>query len=237
MTFKIRLLFLVLSLTLISACTISEASSESRQEVVIDDQSQQENPNEITITEDDVKRQVLQNLSTGTNPPEQTIIADDKSKITTTFDGYGNKTETRCFVNHPRLDCIVVKTPAQGKKQIIIYPFGNGAKYLDENSSDKALTASPDELANLAGVSETRDDIAKKPVSPYGGKEDSTNLRPLPGSAFPVLPKQMPQVPVEDTSAQTEEEAPSETEKSRIPNLSWKIKILFRLIFNGQKNF
>ena len=206
MTFKIQLLFLVLSLTLISACTISEASSESRQELVIDDQSQQENPNEITITEDDVKRQVLQNLSTGTNSPEQTIIADDKSKITTTFDGYGNKTETRCFVNHPRLDCVAVMTSANGKKQTLVYPVGSGAKNLPENSAVKALTASADELANLVGVSETRDDIAKKPVSPYGGKDDSTNLRPLPSSAFPVLPKQIPQTPVEETAAQTEEE-------------------------------
>ena len=62
-------------------------------------------------------------------------------------------------------------TPVDGKKQVIIYPFGNGAKYLDENSSEKALSASPDELANLAGITETRTDIAKKPVSPYGGRK------------------------------------------------------------------
>ena len=197
MTVKIYIFILIISLTFISACTTSQGSPENQQEIVIADETTNQNKDELVITDADLNGKVLQNSSNEKKPEEQTVVLEDNSKITTTFDGYNNKTETRCFVNHPRLDCIVVKTPAQGKKQIIIYPFGNGAKYLDENSSEKALSASPDELANLAGISETRDDIARKPVSPYGGKNDSANLRPLPSSEFPVFPKQISQVSVE----------------------------------------
>lgn len=197
MTIKIYLLLIVVFSVLMSACSIGEASSGGRQEVVFDDGSGRQNPNEIVITNDDLNRKEILEISGGKKTQEQTVTAGDKSKITTTFDGYGNKTETRCFVNHPRLDCVVVMTPANGKKQTLVYPVGSRAKDLPENEAEKALTASADELAILAGVRETRDDIAKKAVSPYGRKKDSSSLRPLPSSEFPAFPKIIPQTPVE----------------------------------------
>jgi hypothetical protein len=197
MTIKIYLLIIVAFTALMSACAIGEASSGGRQEVVFDDGSGRQNENEIVITEADINERKLAVISGAKKPQEQTVIAEDKSKITTTFDGYGNKTETRCFVNHPRLDCVTVTTPANGKKQTLVYPVGSGAKNLPENAAENALTASPDELANLAGVSETRDDLAKKSVSPYGRKKDTQSLRPLPDSEFPAFPKTIPQTSVE----------------------------------------
>ena len=208
MTVVNYIFILVFSLTLMSACTTGQASPENQQEIVIADETNHQNKDEIVITDADFNGKVLQSPSDQKKFEEQTVILEDNSKITTTFDGYNNKTETRCFVNHPRLDCIVVKTAVEGKKQITIFSVGSGAKHLDENSSEKALTASPDELANLAGISVTRDDIAKKPVSPYGGKNDSADLQPLPSSAFPVLPKQISPASVEETSVQTEENPP-----------------------------
>ncbi len=200
MTIKIYLLVIVVFSVSMSACSIGEASSGGRQEVVLDDGNRKQNKNEIVITEADLNRKEILEISGGKKPGEQTVTAADKSKITTTFDGYGNKTETRCFVNHSRLDCVVVMTPANGKKQTLVYPVGGRAKDLPENEAENALTASADELANLAGVQETRDDIAKKAVSPYGRKKDSqSQLRPLPSSEFPVFPKMIPPTPVETT--------------------------------------
>lgn len=203
MTVKIYLLVFIILSSLLSACTIGEASTGSRQEVVIDDGSGGKNNDEIVITDADVNEKELLEFYREGKPQEQTVIAADKSKITTTFDNYGNKTETRCFVNHPRLDCVVVMTPANGKKQTTVYPVGNGAKYLPADQADKALTASADELADIAGVQETRDDIARKPVSPYGGKKDAPELRPLPSSEFPVFPRTVQ--PVETVEEQETE--------------------------------
>jgi hypothetical protein len=205
MTIKIYLLVIVVFSVLMSACAIGEASSGGRQEVVLEDGSGRQNKNEVVITDADVNEKDLAAISGEKKAREQTVTAGDKSKITTIVDTYGNKTETRCFVNHPRLDCVVVTTSAKGKKQTLVYPVGNGAKNLPESDAEKALTASADELANLAGVQETRTDIARKPVSPYGRKKDSSALRPLPSSEFPVFPKMIPQTPVETIEDQVQE--------------------------------
>lgn len=198
MNFKISLFFLILFSALLSACTIGQASSDKRQEIVFADETERQNPNEITITESDLKQLSLPNSSDGKTSQEQTEITDNNSKITTTVDSYGNKTEMRCFINHPRLDCVLVTTSANGKKETLVYPVGSGAKKLSENAAEQALTASPDELASLAGAYETRADVAKKNISPYSGKNDSGGaLRPLPSSAFPAFPNQIPQTVVE----------------------------------------
>jgi hypothetical protein len=213
MTIKIYLLVIVVFSAFMSACAVGEASSGGKQEVVFDDGSSRQNKNEIVITDADIDERDLAAISGEKTSREQTVIAADKSKITTTFDTYGNKTETRCFVNHPRLDCVVVMTPANGKKQMLVYPVGSGAKDLPENEAEKVLTASADELANIAGVYETRDDIAKKPVSPYGRKKGSQTLRPLPSSEFPVFPKMIPQTPVETIEEDQVQENASKTSK------------------------
>lgn len=217
MTIKIYLLVLVVFSALISACTTGQASSGGREEIVFDDGNSKQNKNEIVITDADINEKDLAAISGEKKPREQTVIADDKSKITTTFDTYGNKTETRCFVNHPRLDCVVVTTPANGKKQTLVYPVGSGAKNLPENEAGKALTASPDELANLAGISETRNEIAKKSVSPYGRKKDTQSMRPLPSSEFPIFPKTIPQTPVE-TTEEDQVQVEATTSKPEIEN-------------------
>jgi hypothetical protein len=213
MTLKKYLFILIAFSSLLSACAIGEASS-GRQEVVIDDGGGRQNENEVVITDADLNEKALLQSSGEKKSREQTVIADDKSKITTMFDTYGNKTETRCFINHPRLDCVVVTTPAKGKKQTLVYPVGSGAKNLPENEAEKALTASADELADIAGVQETRDDIARKPVSPYGRKKaDSSQLRPLPSSEFPVFPKMIPQTPVERIEEEQVEKSDSKPTK------------------------
>ena len=219
MNFKIYLFLLVLFSALLSACTMGQASTGRRQEIVIADEIQQSNPDEIIITENDIKAVSPQNSSNGNTSQEQTVTTDSDSKTTTTVDSYGNKTETRCFTNHPRLDCVMVTTSAGGKKEILIYPVGSGAKKLSENAAEQALTASPDELASLAGAYETRADVAKKSISPYNGKNDfSGALRPLPSSAFPAFPNQIPQTVVEQVEDEPAVKNTSESPKPEFEN-------------------
>ena len=220
MSFKTHLIILIALTAVFSACATNQSSSDSRQEVFITEENSGKNSNEVVISDVDLRGQQLQNSSAGNNAQqqqqEQTIIAEDNSKITTLVDSYGNKTETRCFVNHPRLDCVSVMTPAAGSKEVLVYPVGSGAKKIPEDAAAQALTAPPDELANLAGVYQTRDDVARKSVSPYGGKKDNANLRPMSSSEFPVFPKQVSDVPVEPTEEiQTEKtgENPPKQEK------------------------
>lgn len=212
MFIKILLLTSIALSAFVSACSVSQASTEGRQEIVLEDVNAGQKTDEITITDADLKPEVLKN-SSGNNFVEQTVTAADNSKITTNGDAYGNKTETRCFANHPRLDCVSVMTSADGKKQTLIYPVGSGAKHLAEDAAGKALTASADELADLGGITQTRSDLARKQISPYanGNKNDNTVLRPMPSSEFPVLPKQVSQPAVE----QVEENQSNENESAK----------------------
>lgn len=193
-----------------SACTIGKASSERREEIFFDDRSQAKSSNEILINNADLNKRASQISTAKKNSQEQTIIASDKSKITTMIDSYGNKTETRCFVNHPRLECIVVQTSPDGKKQTVVYGAGQGAKILPENMADRALTASADELASSAGITETRSSLASQPISPYGGKDSNKSLQPMPSYKFPIqIPKNQ-----QFQNAETQQNSETTTENS-----------------------
>ena len=213
MSIKIYIFILVLFLVSMSACTIGRASPEKREEVFFDDGSKSKNSNERLITNADLNRQASQISTAKKNLPGQTVIASDKSKITTMIDSYGNKTETRCFVNHPRLECIVVQTSPDGKKQTVVYGAGQGAKILPENLAGQALTASADELASSAGITETRSSLAGKPVSPYGGKDNNKSLQPMPSYKFPIpIPKNQ-QFQTPETQQNTETTTENSSDK------------------------
>lgn len=204
---KVHFLILILSLSLISACTTSRASSENNEEVVIEGNNGGQNKDEIVITDADLNGLSPQNSPDGTNTQELIVAGEDKSKVTTMIDTYGNKTEKRCWVNHSRLDCIVIQTSAGGKKEILLYPVGSGAKILPENNVEQALTATADELANLAGVTSTRTEVAKRPISPYGTNADKNSLRPLSSSEFQIFPKQISPPAIDQTGEGTEDDA------------------------------
>src|SRR5262245_21246730 len=42
-------------------------------------------------------------------------------EIKTTYDAFGNKTEIRLFLNHPRLKQIMLRTLADGQRQVYLY--------------------------------------------------------------------------------------------------------------------
>lgn len=213
MTVKIYIFILILFSVSMSACTIGQASSETREVIFFDDKNQAKSSNEILINNPDLNKRASQIYTAKKNSQEQTIIASDKSKITTMIDSYGNKTETRCFVNHPRLECIVVQTSPDGKKQTVVYGAGQGAKILPENMADQALTASADELASSAGITETRSSLANKPVSPYGGKDNNKSLQPMPSYKFPIQIPQNQQFQKEETQQNTETTTENSSEK------------------------
>ena len=91
-------------------------------------------------------------LTSGNGSRQQTRILGDNSKLNTMYDGFGNKTEARCFNNHPRLTCIVMSSAVNGQRRAMVYGQSGDIKELPEDMLDKATTASPDEIANMAGI-------------------------------------------------------------------------------------
>jgi hypothetical protein len=174
-----------------TGCSNSEAAAP-RQEVVLDDGKPKdaEDQNEVVI-DDSALRAGGPGLSTASKSSTEEEVAGDGSKITVMTDGYGNKSETRCFANDSRVKCVVVETNA-AKKSVIVTVYGQigVTKTLPGEKLKDALTASADKIASAAQLVELpqQADVTKM-LPKNGGSED---LKPLPSSAFPVLPANIP---------------------------------------------
>ena len=216
-----KLIFYILLLAVAAtslACTTGSAASENQNEVVFDDgYSANTFSGEVVIDDFAFQAENGQILTTTESTEEMTRTLADNSQIIVRYDGYGNKTETRKFVNHSRITELFIRTAANGQKQIYVYGYTKDVKNLPADMSDRVFTASADEIADAAGLNETR------------SSEDITNFRkqvktlqPLPSSNFPVQVPQTvqpqraaePAVPVlpEDNQAVSEQlKAPAQT--------------------------
>jgi len=198
--------------TLVASCansSISGDKSANSEEVIFDDGYKTSDDNEIIIDENDFGNQERAGWTSDANSQETIKIAFDNSKITTVFDRYGNKTETRNFNNNPRLAFIVLRTSATGGKQVFVYGQNGDVKSLPENMLDKILTAPADEIANSAGIynkAATSSSFAQNYQQP-----NVTTLKPLPGSQFPMQNQQVEQSPPEEI------ESPADTTGKTAP--------------------
>ncbi len=198
------------------ACSsINKDESVNAEEVIFDDGYNTPAENEVIIDDINFEGQERIVSATGGNSQETIKIASDNSKISTTFDVYGNKTEIRTFNYNPRLSFIVLQTSADEKKQVFVYGQNGDVKSLSEGMLDKVLTASADEIANSAGILQQQRQMSisvqNKPLP------DSTSLRPLPRYNFPVQNQQVEPVEKEEKSVgaqqpllQNKEAAPEE---------------------------
>ena len=130
-------------------------------------------------------------LTSGNGSQEQTKILDDNSKLNTMYDGSGNKTEARCFNNHPRLTCVVLTSAVNGQRQVLVYGQNGDIKELPEDMIDKVTTASGDEIANSAGIyaaqqqtSQTRyaqtTSVPTYPATRRPAEDSQTSIQNLP---------------------------------------------------------
>lgn len=167
------------------------------------------NNNEVVITDADLVDRNKQVSTTQERTQMAKRLLPDKSEIETMTDGYGNKTETRFFKEHPRLRCVILRTSAEGNQEVTVYGFGSDTKVVAD-LGDKALTASGDEIANAAqltvtrGTSETPNFMKKR--------SNQTSLQPLPSSAFQKPRSQViqPNETVEPETADTSENSPKQ---------------------------
>lgn len=180
-----------------SASCSKKNDAEFSGEVVIDEGYKPASGDEIVIDERSFAQSDAGDSGQRSGHQERTRIIADNSKITTMFDGYGNKTETRFFDNNPLLLSITVRTSVSGEKQVSVYAQNGMVNRLPENMFDRVLSSSANDLAAAAGIFEGRRE-------PTIVQSNQPPLQPMPSYKFPVqtpLPQTQP-LPAETTEAE-----------------------------------
>lgn len=194
---------------MLTSCSNSdnaESSSAQSDEVVFDDGYKTTVEGEIVIDDESFEGKEKAIETDGKSSQEITRIAQDGSKLEVMYDGFGNKTETRYFYNNQLLRQILLRTRADGSRQVFVYGQNGTVESLPDNMLDKVLTAPASELANAAGIFEG----LKEPAFTQSSQTLSvTALKPLPSSQFPIRNQQV----VQALTPETEESSDSNDEK------------------------
>ncbi len=140
---------------------------------------------EIVIKDDDFDGLNTEKETTEKSSEEISKLDSDGSKITTMYDGYGNKTETKVFGNDSRLKMVIVRTSADGSKQVFVYGHNGEVKSVPQNMFDKVLKSPSGEIANAAQIYETREDKERRKEELAQRKID--RQRELANNDFPVI--------------------------------------------------
>ncbi len=88
--------------------------------------------------------------------------SNDNSTIQTSFDGAGNKVETREFSKNPLVKKVVVRTGVDGRVKIFVYAHNGKVKHLSKQEYERVLTAPGNEVASAAKIYESREDRDRK---------------------------------------------------------------------------
>jgi hypothetical protein len=206
MSIKFTLLFLVILLTLFSACSRQkmkevslggkdDATQTKKGEVVFDDlKLSDENASEINKANH-------QNLS---------LAGTDNSEIVVMEDNFGNRVETRTFRSHQRVTCVILSTHADGKKEIKVYGQNGELRTLPADMLDRVMTARGDEIANAAGIYQGRQ-MQVRNLPPVANQTDGPRITVLPPIRLPQ-PEPQESVNVQPDSTVGQQTAPDTTE-------------------------
>lgn len=212
-------LAVILCASLFAACSGKGESSGAGDVVVIEDGYSAKTKDEIVIGDADFIAVSTSNAGEKISSSELTKIASDSSRIDTMYDGYGNRTDTRCFNYHPRIKCVLVRSAAgrDGQKQIFVYARSGEVKKLSEEMSDKVLTLPANEIASAAGINQDYIEPAK-PTVVRNLPSIENQLRPLPSYNFPVQTPQTPQIgknEIIETESAEPQALPAETKPDK----------------------
>ncbi|MDQ4123787.1 MAG: hypothetical protein M3209_20295 [Acidobacteriota bacterium] len=127
----------------------------------------------------------------------ETRIGAYNSEISVSFDGSGNKIENRSFNNHSRLSFIIVTTHVKGQQEVIVVGKNGQSRKMSPDEFNGILTASPDEIADRAGILEP-----VKPVAPLPQTATKIETVQSENSLIPSPPSQS--LPEETTVVETE---------------------------------
>lgn len=132
------------------------------------------------------------------------------SEISVSFDGAGNKIEKRSFDNHSRISFLIVTTPVKGELDVTVFSKNGKPRKMSFDQFNDFLTASPDVIADAAGILEP-----VKPVAPP--PQIATNIEPIQTETSPVsAPPAQPQPGVTTVVETNKTEPAVEPEKSPV---------------------
>lgn len=203
-----KFLIFIFVAAVFSGCIKSDFAKQHGQQVYFDDEnndSDLNSKNEVVI---DNTQLITQKLSENSAPSPEYKTGTDGSEITITGDGYGNKTESRCFKNSLRLKCVVAETSFAGKTEITVYGKNGVIKNVSPEKITDLQNMEADEIANVAELFETsqKADITKLLPS----KNKPNEVKPMPSSEIPVASKP------EDKEQISEEYDPADVEKAEL---------------------
>lgn len=197
-----------LGVLLLSAAfiTLSRSSKVFQKELVINDGYEKEKAGELIIDDANAKTGNYPVATAAEGKSERDRILADNSRVSTMYDGHGNKSESRYFSYHPRLGMVLLRTSSDGAQQAFVYGQNGSVKMLPGEMLPVALTASADALADAVGIHEGRRE--KTEIDRLQAR--SVELTPL--SDRPVV---VPLPPVEELPADQRVEAaePASTER------------------------
>lgn len=132
------------------------------------------------------------------------------SEISVSFDGAGNKVENRSFDNHSRISFLVVTTPVKGEPDVTVFSKNGKPRKMSFDQFNDFLTASPDVIADAAGILEP-----VKPVAPP--LQIATKIEPVQtDNSIAATPPVQP-LPEETTLVERNKIEPAaEAEKSTV---------------------
>ena len=216
MNIKVCILAIILLTSLISSAKFGLGVSDSakNQEIIIDDGYKSTNENEIVIDDASFQNKIESNSSSDENLRSVTQTASDGSQIDITYDGFGNKTETRTFNNNLLLKLILLRTGVDGSKKVFVYAKNGEVKSLKDDVLDRVMTAPSSELANLAGIYEGY----KKPIVTENNQPLSdVALKPFRDLQFPTKNQsfEQTQTPEKNEEISDESEKPQASENKK----------------------
>lgn len=135
----------------------------------------------------------------------------NNSQINTMYDGFGNKTEMRCFANDPAIKCVLLKTSATNRKQVIVFGNNGEIKRLPDELADKAMTADASYIAATVGIFAVPK-IVLIPNMPTANEEAEAFNKPSP---TPITTAEIPAEIPNDLTTQTAK--PKETPDVKLP--------------------
>lgn len=197
--------YILIILLFAASCSSVKTETAQKPEVMIEDGYKTSENGELLIEDKDIKPVQEAVVTTRANSQQSNIVAYDGSKISVMLDGFGNKSETRYFDNHPQLQMVLLRTAANGEKQIFVYGQNGEVKDLPPNIANSAMTAPADDLVKASGITESRKpQTVSQTFSGVSVQGTTASLQSLPNSQTPTESRTT-------KNTQTQNEARAET--------------------------
>ena len=198
MNSRLFLLLLIIPLTCFTAC---ERKEKAVLDLHVEEKVIEVKHSEVKLDDNEEANSVAAQQSSQTAPRKMS----DNSEITTMLDGFGNKLERRYFTGHPRLKSVLIRTAADGRREIIVYGQNGERSSVESELVNRLMSASAEEIANAAKIYGTRVLVRKRSTA-----VENEQIKP----ETPALPPSVPPPDIIQQNETTVKEQIQETPKN-----------------------